>query len=119
MAKQIWKPGNMLYPLPAVMVSGRSIRKIKYYNCGMDRNCMHESGNAIYIRKTRALLLWTVKDSGEFVVNLTTEKIKKATDWCGVRSGRDVDKWKEMHLTEGQASKIRLCTDHRRVSCKH
>ncbi len=38
---------------------------------------MHESGNAIYIRKTRALLLWTVKDSGEFVVNLTTEKLKK------------------------------------------
>ncbi len=58
---------------------GRSIRKIKYYNCGMDRNCMHESGNVIYIRKTRALLLWTVKkDSGEFVVNLTTEKIKKS-----------------------------------------
>lgn len=85
---------------------GRSIRKIKYYNCGMDRNCMYESGNAIYIRKTRALLLWTVKRQWKFVVNLTTEKLKKATDWCGVRSGRDVDKWKEMHLTEGQASKL-------------
>ena len=67
---------------------------------------MHESGNAIYIRKTGAILVRIcLKDSGEFVVNLTTEKLKKATDWCGVRSGRDVDKWKEMHLTAGQSIK--------------
>lgn len=85
---------------------GRSIRKIKYYNCGMDRNCMHESGNAIYIRKTRALLLWTVKRQWRVCSESDDRKIKKATDWCGVRSGRDVDKWKEMHLTEGQASKL-------------
>ena len=85
---------------------GRSIRKIKYYNCGMNRNCMHESGNAIYIRKTRALLLWTVKRQWRVCSESDDRKIKKATDWCGVRSGRDVDKWKEMHLTEGQASKL-------------
>ena len=47
-----------------------------------------------------------LKDSGEFVVNLTTEKLKKATDWCGVKSGRDVDKWEAMHLTQGKASKL-------------
>lgn len=72
----------------------------------MDRNCMHESGNAIYIRKTRALLLWTVKRQWRVCSESDDRKIKKATDWCGVRSGRDVDKWKEMHLTEGQASKL-------------
>lgn len=67
---------------------------------------MHESGNAIYIRKTRALLLWTVKRQWRVCSESDDRKIKKATDWCGVRSGRDVDKWKEMHLTEGQASKL-------------
>ena len=39
-------------------------------------------------------------------MNLTTEKLAKATDWCGVRSGRDFDKWKEMHLTRGKAEKL-------------
>ena len=47
-----------------------------------------------------------LRESGEFVVNLTTEKLAKATDWCGVRSGRDFDKWKEMHLTRGKAEKL-------------
>ena len=47
-----------------------------------------------------------IKESGEFVVNLTTEELAKATDYCGVRSGRDVDKWKEMHLTRGKAKEL-------------
>jgi len=57
---------------------GRSIRKIKYYNCGMDRNCMYESGNAIYIRKTRALLLWTVKRQWRVCSESDDRKIKKS-----------------------------------------
>ena len=94
MAKQIWKPGNMLYPLPAVMVStadksGKSNIITVYISVRPERYSYD-----------------LLKDSGEFVVNLTTEKLKKATDWCGVRSGRDVDKWKEMHLTAGRASKL-------------
>lgn len=47
-----------------------------------------------------------IRETGEFVVNLTTERLAKATDWCGVRSGRDVDKWKEMHLTKGKAKTL-------------
>ena len=47
-----------------------------------------------------------LKESGEFAVNLTTEKLARATDWCGVRSGRDVDKWKETGLTRGKAQKL-------------
>ena len=47
-----------------------------------------------------------IRETGEFVVNLTTERLAKATDWCGVRSGRDVDKWKEMHLTKGKAKAL-------------
>ena len=47
-----------------------------------------------------------LKETQEFVVNLTTEELKFATDWCGVKSGRDVDKWKEMKLTKGGAGKM-------------
>ena len=48
-----------------------------------------------------------LKESGEFVINLTTEQLAKATDYCGVRSGKDVDKWKEAHLTPAKAEKLR------------
>ena len=47
-----------------------------------------------------------IKDTGEFVINLTTEKLAKATDYCGVRSGRDTDKWKETGLTPGPAESL-------------
>ena len=47
-----------------------------------------------------------LKESGEFVINLTTEQLAKATDYCGVRSGKDVDKWKEAHLTPAKAEKL-------------
>ena len=47
-----------------------------------------------------------IRKTGEFVVNLTTEKLARAADWCGVRSGKDIDKWKAMHLTKGKASKL-------------
>lgn len=47
-----------------------------------------------------------LRESGEFVVNLTTEKLSRATDWCGVRSGKEFDKWKEMKLTRGKAKKL-------------
>ena len=107
MAKQIWKPGNMLYPLPAVMVStaDRSGKSNIITVACTGTVCTNPAMLYISVRPER-YSYGLLKDSGEFVVNLTTEKLKKATDWCGVRSGRDVDKWKEMHLTEGQASKL-------------
>ena len=49
-----------------------------------------------------------IRETGEFVVNLTTEELAFATDWCGVKSGRDVDKWKEMKLTKGEAAKLKF-----------
>ena len=107
MAKQIWKPGNMLYPLPAVMVStaDRSGKSNIITVAWTGTVCTNPAMLYISVRPERYSYN-LLKDSGEFVVNLTTEKLKKATDWCGVRSGRDVDKWKEMHLTAGKASKL-------------
>lgn len=107
MGKQIWKPGNMVYPLPAVMVSTADTK-------GNDNIitvawtgtvCTNPAMLYISIRPER-YSYHLLRESGEFVVNLTTEKLVKATDWCGVRSGRDFDKWKEMHLTRGKAEKL-------------
>lgn len=107
MGKQIWKPGNMVYPLPAVMVSTADTK-------GNDNIitvawigtvCTNPAMLYISVRPER-YSYHLLRESGEFVVNLTTEKLVKATDWCGVRSGRDFDKWKEMHLTRGKAEKL-------------
>lgn len=107
MGKQVWKPGNMLYPLPAVMVSTADKK-------GQDNIitvawtgtvCTDPAMLYISVRPER-YSYHMLRESEEFVVNLTTDKLTKATDWCGVRSGRDVDKWKEMHLTRGKAAKL-------------
>lgn len=107
MGKQIWKPGNMVYPLPAVMVStadkegNDNIITVAWTGTV----CTNPAMLYISVRPER-YSYHLLRESGEFVVNLTTEKLAKATDWCGVRSGRDFDKWKEMHLTRGKAEKL-------------
>jgi len=107
MSKIEWKPGNMVYPLPAVMVS-----------CGTkpeDYNIITISWTGtintnppmcyISVRKERHSHK-IIKDAGEFVINLTTTKLAFATDWCGVKSGKNHNKFKEMKLTPKKSSKI-------------
>ena len=107
MGKQIWKPGNMLYPLPAVLVSaadqeGESgILTVAWTGTV----CTNPAMLYISVRPERHTYPM-IRKTGEFVVNLTTEKLARTADWCGVRSGKDVDKWKAMHLTKGKASKL-------------
>ena len=100
MAKQHWKPGNMLYPVPAVMVScqrqGEKPNIITVAWAGTV--CSEHAMVSVSIQKKR-YSYGIIRDSGEFVVNLTTKKLAKATDYCGVRSGRDVDKFAETGLT--------------------
>ncbi len=104
MGKQIWKPGNMVYPLPAVMVStadkkgNTNILTIAWTGTV----CTNPAMVYISVRPER-YSYHMLKESGEFVINLTTEELVRATDFCGVRSGKDLDKWKECHLTEGKA----------------
>lgn len=107
MGKQIWKPGNMVYPLPAVMVStaDREGNDNIITVAWTGTVCTNPAMLYISVRPKR-YSYHMLRESGEFVVNLTTEKLAKATDWCGVRSGRDFDKWKEMHLTRGKAEKL-------------
>lgn len=107
MAKQQWKPGNMLYPLPAVMVTVRdkdgkdNIITVAWAGTV----CTNPPMVSISVRPER-YSCHMLEESGEFVINLTTEKLCYATDYCGVRSGRDVDKFVEMKLTKTEASEV-------------
>ncbi|MCB7523642.1 flavin reductase family protein [[Clostridium] hylemonae] len=107
MGKQLWKPGNMLYPLPAVMVStaDKSGESNIITVAWTGTICSDPAMLYISVRPER-YSYHMIKETGEFVVNLTTERLSIATDWCGVKSGRDVDKWKEMKLTKGKAQKL-------------
>lgn len=107
MSKIDFKPGTMIYPLPAVMVSCGSTPD--NYNiitiAWTGTICSDPPMCYISIRPGRNSYD-IVKRNKEFVINLTTAKMAKATDWCGCRSGRKYDKWKEMGLTPGKAKKI-------------
>ena len=97
MEKETWKAGNMLYPLPAVMVSvsdgegNDNIITVAWAGTV----CTNPPMVSISVRPSR-FSYDMLRKTGEFVINLTTEKLAYATDYCGVRSGRDVDKFKEM-----------------------
>ena len=100
MSKEVWRPGNMLYPIPAVMVScQREGEKPNIITVAWAGNiCSSPAMLSISVRKER-YSYDIIKETGEFVVNLTNKKLTRATDWCGVRSGKDYDKFKEMKLT--------------------
>ncbi len=108
MAKIIWKPGTMIYPLPAVMVSCGAVPED--YNIitvsWTGTICSDPAMCYISIRPIRYSYA-IIKKYGEFVINLTTKKLAFATDWCGVKSGSKHNKFSEMHLTPMPASIVR------------
>ena len=119
MAKQNWKPGNMLYPLPAVMVSCQSSTahdplcerpeldgKPNIITVAWAGTvCTNPPMVSISVRPER-YSYHLIEESGEFVINLTTRDMAFATDWCGVRSGKDYHKFEEMKLTPGKCSVV-------------
>ncbi len=100
MARQNWKPGNMLYPVPAVMVScQRAGERPNIMTVAWAGTiCSEPAMVSISVRPER-YSYDIIKETGEFVINLVTKKLVFAADFCGVRSGRDMDKFKEMKLT--------------------
>ncbi|MBR1866335.1 MAG: flavin reductase family protein [Lachnospiraceae bacterium] len=108
MAKQSWKPGNMLYPLPAVLVTcrDRGGRDNVLTVAWTGTVCSSPAMVSISVRKERYSHSM-IKESGEFVINLTTKELMRATDYCGVRSGREEDKFAAMNLTKGRAEKVK------------
>lgn len=106
--KKDWKPGTMIYPLPALLIS-----------CGADESeyniftvswtgtiCSNPPMCYISVRPERHSYP-IIKKNMEFVINLTTKDLAYATDWCGVRSGRDHNKFEEMGLTPGKSSIVK------------
>ena len=105
--KQDWKPGTMIYPLPAVMVScGNSPEEYNIITLSwVGTICTNPPMCYISVRPERHSYE-IIKRNMEFVINLTTEELARQTDWCGVRSGRDYNKFDEMNLTLGKAAMV-------------
>ena len=107
-AKQNWKPGNMLYPVPAVMVSCK--RENERPNiitvAWAGTICTNPAMLSISVRPER-YSYDIIKETGEFVVNLVTKDLVYATDYCGVKSGRDVDKFRNMKLHEAESHMVK------------
>lgn len=107
MLKEIWKPGNFIYPVPAVLVScrDREGRQNLFTAAWTGTVCTNPPMAYISVRPER-YSYHMIRETGEFVINLTTKAMAWAVDFCGVKSGREVDKWKETGLTSGKASVV-------------
>ena len=106
--KQSWKPGTMIYPLPAVLIScGENEQEYNLFTVAWTGTvCTNPPMCYISVRPERHSYE-IIKRTGEFVINLTTASLARATDWCGVRSGRDYDKFSEMGLTAEAAAVVK------------
>ena len=104
--KQSWKPGTMIYPLPAVLVSCGDDKEQNLFTVAWTGTvCTNPPMCYISVRPERHSYE-IIKRTGEFVINLTTASLARATDWCGVRSGRDHNKFAEMGLTPISAAVV-------------
>ena len=109
MEKRQFKPGNMLYPVPAVLVTAadREGNSNIFTVAWAGTICTNPPMLSISVRPERHSY-HMIRETGEFVVNLTTESMAWATDYCGVRSGRDTDKWKDTGLTPEKANVVNV-----------
>lgn len=105
--KVLWKPGTIEYPLPAVMVSCGDMENSNIITVAWTGViCSDPAMVYISVRPSRHSYNM-IKQSNEFVINLTTEDLTYKTDWCGVKSGKDVDKFQEMNLTKQKAEFVK------------
>lgn len=104
--KVSWKPGTMIYPLPAVIVTcGDETRSNMLTVAWTGTLCTNPPMCYISVRPERYSYP-LIRERMEFTINLTTAAMARATDWAGVRSGRDFDKWKETGLTAVKGVKV-------------
>ena len=108
MGKISWKPGNMLYPVPAVMVScGRENEKANIITVAWAGTTNTNPAMVSISVRPERYSYDIIRETGEFVINLVTKELVYATDFCGVRSGRDVDKFAEMKLHEAESKEVK------------
>lgn len=107
MAKVEWKAGNFIYPIPAVMVTSGTMEKSNIMTVAWT-GILNTNPAMCYISVRPERYSYNlIKNSGEFVINLTNKKLAFATDWCGVKSGKYYDKFKEMNLTKEKAKHVK------------
>ncbi|MCD8023759.1 MAG: flavin reductase family protein [Lachnospiraceae bacterium] len=107
MGREVWKAGNMLYPLPAVMVScARADERPNIITVAWAGTICSSPALVSISVKPERYSYGIIRETGEFVINLTTKSLARATDFCGVRSGREVDKFQEAHLTAIPATSV-------------
>ena len=103
MSREIWKAGTFVYPIPAVMVTSGTFENANIMTVAWT-GIINTNPAMCYISVRPERYSYNlIKENGEFVINLTNEKLAYATDWCGVRSGSKYDKFKEMKLTDLKA----------------
>ena len=107
MGKITWKGGTFVYPLPAVMVSCGDMKNSNIITVAWT-GIINTNPAMCYISvRPERFSHELIKKNGEFVINLTTKELARATDWCGVKSGKDFDKFKEMGLTKEKATIVK------------
>lgn len=106
MSKQSWKPGALLAPVPAAMVTCGTVENPKVLTIAWT-GIINTIPAMTYISvRPQRNSYETIKSTGEFVINLTTKALCRAADYCGVKSGADTDKFRDMNLTAEPASQI-------------
>lgn len=105
--KVSWKSGTFIYPIPAVLVTSGDMEKSNIMTVAWT-GIINTNPAVVYISvKPERYTYKLIKENNEFVINLTTEKLAYATDWCGVKSGAKLDKFREMKLTKEKANFVK------------
>lgn len=108
MEKVIWKPGTLVYPVPAVMIScGDKVDNYNILTIAWTGTINSDPAMTYISVRPERHSYEIIKRTGEFVINLTTQELARATDYCGVTSGRNVNKFKELNLTALKASTVK------------
>ena len=98
MSRKIWKAGTFIYPIPSALISCGTMEKSNIFTVAWT-GIINTNPAMVYISvRPNRYSYNMIKENKEFVINLTNKELAFATDWCGVRSGKDYDKFKEMKL---------------------
>lgn len=107
MSKRMWKPGTFIYPIPAVMVTCGDMEKANIITVAWT-GILNTNPAKVYVSvRPERYSYKLIKENKEFVINLTTKDLAYATDWCGVKTGEKVDKFKEMNLTKEKSNYVK------------
>lgn len=107
MSKIKWKAGAFEYPIPAALITCGTMKNSNIMTVAWT-GIINSKPPMVYISvRPERYSYDIIKNTKEFIINLTTEELTYATDWCGVKSGRDFDKFKEMNLSKEKANFVK------------